>query len=189
MFTQLHVARPTISHTHPQKGFTFLEILVVVAMVAILAGTAVSIVTHYINEGREEARKTEFHNILSAVSVMKFHNNITSIPNIDPVSLAPCTVGKKDMTAFPDITSDTGFGAGGDGGKIVDPTGYPYMFVGKKEDRDIQGYLLYGHDTTGSDGSELLVNYLFRPTTNYCYTVGSDGTVHQYLEDGTEQMP
>ena len=93
----------------------------------------------------------------------------------------------KLLTEFPDVVSDNGQGAGGEGDKDLDTLGNPYTFTGPKSGRDKQGYLLYDHDAVGGDGVAALVSYLDQPQAAYCYTAERDGTVRQYLEDGTEQ--
>ena len=47
--------------------------------------------------------------------------------------------------------------------------------------------MLYDHGALGGDGQAELFNYLYPLDAQYCYTSDGDGTVHQYLEDGTEQ--
>ncbi len=61
------------------------------------------------------------------------------------------------------------------------------MFTGTPSGRDKQGYVLYDHDAVGGDGQAMLFSYVSLPEAMYCYTADRDGTVRQYLEDGTEQ--
>lgn len=174
----MRVGRPT------EQGFSLIELLIVVAMLGILAGVLTLSVTRFLGHGKEEVRKTEFRNVATAISAMTVHNGIITIPNPVTENTAPCTVGTKDMTAFPDTISGKGKGKGD---KEIDPDGIPYRYTGAPSLQDKPGYLLYGHDIYGGDGPVSLLNYLFSDTTISCYTVEGNGTVRQYLEDGTEQ--
>ena len=82
------------------------------------------------------------------------------------------------MGAYPDTTSNAG---GAD--KQTDPNNVAYTST------DGDGYLLLGHDITGGDGPTAVVIFLNFKEATYCYTIDANGTVHQYLEDGTEQVP
>jgi len=50
-----------------EKGFTLLEMLVVVAILGVLAAIIIPNVGHFIGKGEEEARQTEHHNLQTAV--------------------------------------------------------------------------------------------------------------------------
>jgi prepilin-type N-terminal cleavage/methylation domain-containing protein len=53
-----------------ERGFTLLEILVVVAILGFLAAIVIPNVMHVQNRGREEAMQTEYHDVRIAVLTM-----------------------------------------------------------------------------------------------------------------------
>ena len=169
------------------RGFTLVELLVGLLLVSILAAVVLPMANRFAESGTEEARLTEFHDISTAVILLMSHNEIFSIPNPVTGNTPPCTVGTKVLSEFPDTDSDNGQGAGNDKGKDLDIFGNPYTFIGPPSGRDKQGYVLYDHDAVGGDGQAALFNYLYPLNAAYCYSTDSDGTVHRYLEDGTEQ--
>jgi len=119
-----------------EKGFTLIELLIVVAILGVLAAVIIPNVGRFLGRGEEEARRTEFHNISSAVIASMVDNALASIPN--PIDFAG-GVGSATMTAFPDNTS-----VAGSADKLTDPEGFAYAAT------DTDGYVLYTHDITGS---------------------------------------
>lgn len=137
-----------------EKGFTLIELLIVVAILGVLAAVVIPNVGRFLGRGEEEARKTEFANVSTAVIAMMTDNNITSIPA--PILAAAAT---NNMAAFPDATTTAvakGLSAG-----------------------DGAGYLLFGHDKTDDGGTTVLENYVNFTSTTWKYSVTADGTVTQ----------
>ncbi len=79
-----------------EKGFTLIELLIVVAILGVLAAVVIPNVGRFLGRGEDEARRTEFHNVSSAVIAMMTDNEITAIPN--PIILGANATN--DMAAF-----------------------------------------------------------------------------------------
>jgi type IV pilus assembly protein PilA len=58
-----------------EKGFTLIEMLVVVGLLAALAGVVIISVTMFINRGHAEAAATELYNVQCAVTAYMVENN------------------------------------------------------------------------------------------------------------------
>ena len=158
-----------------EKGFTLIELLIVVAILGVLAAVIVPNVGRFLGRGEEEARRTEYHNMSTAITAMMVDNNVTAIPN--PINFVG-GVGSNTLSAFPDSTS-----VAGSADKLTDPEAYAYAAT------DANGYVLYGHDITGSavadpNPNQNDVNYVTFTTTTYYYTCEADGTVRQFDDAG-----
>ena len=167
---------------HDERGFTLIELLIVVAILGILAAVVIPNVGRFLGRGEEEARRAEFHDINTAVTALMVENALSAIPVPVSANTAPCTTGTQALSAFPDTAS-----VAGSADKLNDPAGVLYI-DGVDPAGDLNGYLLYGHDITADNAQAALVNYVnFNKTTN-CYTIDSNGTVHQYNLVGVEQL-
>ena len=126
-----------------------------------LAAVVIPNVGRFIGRGETEAADTELSNIQTAVIAMMTDNQLEQLWN-------PVTTPTDNMSNFPD-TSVCGTH------KLTDPDGNIYIITVDKD-----GYFLYGHDITGSDGAVDLVNYVFTEKTTKHYTVDAYGTVTQH---------
>ena len=74
------------------KGFTLVELLVVIGIMAILAAVVLLNVTGVIGEGETEAAATELVTVQTAMDVMMAKNDLSSVT---------LTSSTNDMSAFP----------------------------------------------------------------------------------------
>ena len=148
-----------------EKGFTMIELLIVVAILGVLAAVVIPNVGRFIGRGEDEAAATELSNVQTAVISMMVDNGLSTLPH--PVAVGDAT---SDMTIFPDADS----ACATVNEKVYDPSGTAYTVSADKD-----GFILYGHDIIADSAATSLVNYTATDTTKGTYWVEASGTVHQ----------
>ena len=156
-----------------EKGFTLIELLIVVAILGVLAAVVIPNVGRFLGRGEEEARRTEYHNVSSAVIAMMVDDALATIPN--PADYATGTAQNKmtyvagpPVEGFPDFTT-TAAAKGYTGAGSPNP-----------------GYVLYRHDKIdpANTANYSTVSYVTMSETTYYYTCEPDGTIRQF--DGSD---
>jgi type IV pilus assembly protein PilA len=62
-----------------QRGFTLVELLIVVAILGVLAAVVIPNVTGLVGSGQSEAAATELQNVQTAMDIMMIKTKITSV--------------------------------------------------------------------------------------------------------------
>ena len=102
------------SFRHGEKGFTLVELLIVVAILGILAAVAIPNLISFIGTGEQEAKATELDVVQTAMIAIMASNGITTVDDVlvgaavgDLAALPLATLGGPLTKDFDDFMMDT----------------------------------------------------------------------------------
>ena len=120
-----------------QGGFTLLEILIAVGILAVVAGVTVPVVAHITTGSETKAAAAELSNVQAAVDAMMADQELSALSN-------PVTTATNNMKQFPDWESATA------GGYVLYPDA---KYKNSDTDKFIRHATTKGTYTCSADGT------------------------------------
>jgi general secretion pathway protein G len=138
-----HVGRPAARILRREAGFTFIEIMVVIAILALLAGLIVPKIMGRTDDAKRTAAKVQIRNLENALNLYK----------LDSGSFPSTEQGLKALVEKPIVgVVPKKWRAGGYLSKVPDdPWGTPYRYVSPSPRGD---YEIVSYGTDGESGGE-----------------------------------
>ena len=84
-----------------ERGFTLVELLVVVVILGVLAAVATLAVTKFIGSGNVQAANTEMHNAKTAVAACMYAGNVSQVTNIGTAWNGDNTTSPRALNGVP----------------------------------------------------------------------------------------
>jgi len=133
--------RPVAPPTHPDAGFTLLELLVVLAILALLAGLVAPRVIGYLGGARTDTARMQMHNIEASLDLYRL--DVGRYPeSLDALIQRPSGVDKWNG---PYLKKDSG---------LTDPWGAPYQYRIPGQHGEFDIFSLGADKAEGGEGED-----------------------------------
>jgi general secretion pathway protein G len=136
-----HATRPITPPMRPDAGFTLLELLVVLAILALLAGLVAPRVIGYLGGARTDTARMQLHNIEASLDLYRL--DVGRYPeSLEALVQRPSGVEKWNG---PYLKKDSG---------LTDPWGTPYQYRSPGQNGDYDLFSLGADKVEGGEGED-----------------------------------